>query len=177
MEINLETLGISKEEITQRIVDQMCEQFTGGRYLGDEFHDSGISDRLDKMVEETIGQKVKALFDENVAPRLNQYIEEISLQKTNEWGEKIGEPVTFIEYLTDQAQFYLIETVDRDGKPTKNKRDSQSRVAYLIDCYLQFSIESAMKEALKSVNSTIVDGLKKTVSKKLDEVNQQLSRK
>ena len=85
----LEALGLTKEDVLDRLVKTI---------LGD-FQDPGefepnvtFRDQVEKTVMAAVIAKIQALFDEHVRPKVGEMIEEISLQRTNEWGEKQGKP-------------------------------------------------------------------------------------
>lgn len=173
MSIDFESLGFSREELQQRVVDQLCElAWNGGDYTGETLQKAILL-----KVKEQINATVNALADQHVLPRVTELIEGMVLQETNGWGEKTGKPVTFIEYLVARAEAYMTEKVDSDGKG-KGKADSQSsywsgkqaRMSYMIEKHLHYSIETAMKDALKIVNGSIATGIEKTVKMKLEEV-------
>jgi hypothetical protein len=83
--------------------------------------------------------------------------------------------MTFIEYLVARAEAYLREDVNFDGK-SKDEHSgyswskSQTRIVWLVNKHLQYSIESAMKDAVKTINDAVTEGLEKTVKVKLEEI-------
>jgi hypothetical protein len=102
-------------------------------------------------------------------------IDNLVLQKTNSWGEKVGKSVTFVEYLIEQAHGYMTEKVDSSGKTKEESggysfSGTQTRVAHMIHRHLHFNIETAMKEALATANGSIIKGLEETVKLKLAEI-------
>lgn len=69
--------------------------------------------------------------------------------------------------------------MNHDGK-TKSQSDSyswegeQTRVTHMVQQYLHYTIETAMKKALQNANSQIVKGLEETCKLKLAEISSQL---
>lgn len=181
--INLEALGFTKEELQRRVIDQIVEQMM---HEPDEDEDGGTFIRrsdfrqaLDKQIKSHIDATVGRLAEQHVLPNVSKYIENLSLVETNAWGEKTKEPVTFIEYLVKRAETYLTEKVDNDGKSKDEAggyswSGKQSRVTYLINRHLQYSIETAMKDAVAKANAILVVGLQETAKLKLAEIAQQL---
>lgn len=179
MEISLETLGIDQEELTNRLVDRLCDRLVsviGVDEDGDEWcQESPIGERLRKETQRIVDEKVAALANEHVLPKIHEYVDNICLQETNKWGEAKGEKLTFIEYLTRKAEAYLVEDVDYQGK-TKNESGSYTwkahttRIASLVHKHLQFSIERAMKEAVGAANSQIAGGIQQAVGLALQEI-------
>jgi hypothetical protein len=179
MKFDLSALGITQEELQQRVVDKIAEAVL--RYETDDENgdpvwvESDMKRTMDKLVRERINAEVQRLADAHVLPKVTQMIETITLQQTNKWGEKTGEPVTFIEYLVQRADFYMNESVDFQGK-AKGQGDSyswkgaQTRLTHLVHEHLHYSIEAAMKDAIKSVNAAIVPALAETARLKLAQL-------
>lgn len=164
------TLGLSPEELQDRIIERAVSallETTEYDEDGDTFSDhSPLAKRLQKSVKETIDAKIAEIAEKHILPNVSSYIENVQLQKTNQWGEAQGKPVTFIEYLAQRAEAYMVEEVSHDGK-TKGEsgyggfRAYGTRIAYMIDRHLQYSIHFAMESALKNANATMANGLAK----------------
>ena len=110
--ITFEALGITKEELTGKLIDRLVEEFKtdivwdeDGRAHG---RASDISKQITQKIAEQIQESVKRLGDTHVVPRVNEIIEGLVIQKTNEWGEKKGAPVSFIEYLIKCIHMHYI---------------------------------------------------------------------
>lgn len=180
--ISLSSLGLTEETLADRVVDKIAGTLLESLQYdeeGGEWHgDSKFAQRLSTQVANRLNKIVDDLAEKHVIPRAAEMIESLVLQKTNQWGEKLGEPVTFVEYLTQRAEHWMREEVSFDGK-TKGQ-DSFSwkkfgtRVEYMIDKHLQYSIDRAMREAVGVANQTIVGGLKDAVNIKLGEIAIQL---
>lgn len=181
---SLEALGITKDELIERIVDKATSDLlTSVSYNYDtdeEFKtQSTLAKQLDKKIKEHIDAKVTELADKHILPRVTEMIENITIAKTNNWGEKTGEKYTFIEYLTKCAENYMTAEVNYEGK-TKDQSGGYSwsksgtRVALMIDKHLHYSIETAMKNALAQANSTIATGLQGAVKIALQNATEKL---
>lgn len=179
----LEMLGITKEELESRIVNRaVSELLTGIGYDedGDEYPTrSSMAKKLNDLMVKRVDEKVVELADKHVLPKLDKFIETLTLQQTNKWGEKKGKKVTFIEYLVSRAEHYMVEEVNSNGK-TKSEGDSYSwrkagtRISYAVDHHMQYSIENAMKKAIDGGNAILTDGIMAAVKIKLDEVSEKL---
>ena len=183
--MNLADLGFTKEELQERVVEQCCRLVLEGTFAdeeGGEFtDDSKFAKTLKERVKQQIDDTINALAEKHVLPNVSAYIENLTLQQTTKWGEKQGEPVTFIEYLTQRAEAYMQEQVNYEGKSKEECSSSgwswkgtQTRLAHLIDKHLHYSIENAMKGALSIVTSNISKGIEETVRLKLSELSAQL---
>lgn len=184
MELTLEALGLSKEKLQELVIARAADRLLRWEVLEDGVTeppvDSKLANRLEKFIAKRIDEKVAELVDKHVLPNVAAHIETLTLTETNRWGEKVGKPMTFIEYLVARADAYMREEVDYEGK-AKDERDSfsstrgtQTRIAHMIHRHLHYSIESAMKEALANANSSIVAGLAETVKLKLNEISNKL---
>lgn len=183
-EISLDALGLDQDKLAEKLVDRLAQNMLtsiGYDEDGDDwFGTSQFASKLNNMVKARLDQVVTELADKHVLPRVNEMVEGLVLQQTNTWGEKVGKPVTFIEYLTQRADAYMQEEVDFDGK-TKGERGGYSwskrstRVAYMIDRHLHYSIENAMKAALANVNNSVATGLEEATKTAIREVTSKLT--
>ncbi len=176
--LDIEQLGFTKEELQQRVVDQICEQLLTSTYTNEDGDESpaasqfqrAISSAVKKQTDETIN----ALAERHLLPKVANQIETIVLEETNRWGEKKGNPVSFIEYLTQRAEAYIQEKVDSDGKTEKentyNWSGKQTRITHLIHSHLHYSIKTAMEEALKVGIGEVAKGIHETARLKLNEI-------
>lgn len=168
----LEALGLTKDELADRIIDRAVTQLLQATAEDEDGYEYGVpstfATKIDKVIREKIDAAVVKAGDEQIAPRITAIVNGAVLQKTNEWGERRGEPVTFTEYLVQRAEAYMTEPVSYDGTP-KSASDSYSwrasgtRVVHMIDQHLRHHIEQAMKKALEQANSTIATGLNDAV--------------
>jgi hypothetical protein len=184
MNITLDSLGISKEAIEQKLIEHLAQELlTEIEYDYDDDSEyrarSQLAKKLDALVKQHIDATINALAKKHILPNVAGYIENMTLQTTNQWGEKKGSPVTFIEYLTQRAEDYMQEKVSFDGKSKAESsgyswNGTQTRITHLVHQHLHYSIETAMKQALQIATSGIATGLQETVKTKLAEVSQKL---
>lgn len=186
MNLDLQALGFTQEELQQRVVDQLCERLTKTVSVDDEggehWRDSDVARKLNEAVIKRVDAAIEQIAAKHVLPNVSTFLEGFCLQATNSWGEKTGQPITFIEYLVKRAEHYITEKVNYDGKAKDEDRYSssswhgtQTRIAFMINSHLQYSIETAMKKALAEANGHIVKGLEETVKIKLKEVSDALT--
>jgi hypothetical protein len=177
MEITLESLGLSQEEIIDRVVGRIADSLLGA-WIGDGDDESIVQSKFAKILEKKVLERINLAVEEiagrHVLPNVAAYVETLCLQETNKWGEKKGSQVTFVEYLVDRAEKWLREEVDYQGK-TKDSdsfswKASGTRVAYMIHEHLQYSIKTAMEQALKEANASIASGITDAVKIKLAEI-------
>lgn len=179
MNITLESLGFTKEDLQERVIDQLCSSLMSGKTYdedgNEEYNDSQFKKKLEERLKTHINERINAIAEAHVLPNVTQYIENLTLQETTKWGEKTGQPVTFIEYLVQRAHAYIQEEVDYNGKSKSegdsyNWRKNTTRIAYLINAHLQYNISVAMKNALDDANKSIVGGIEKAVKIQLEQI-------
>ena len=167
----LESLGISPEELGQRIVDQAVETLLRSTGFNPDTEEETryesrfkreIQDRIQKAVDEKIG----ALAAAHLIPRVGELIESADMQKTNGYGEKKGDPMTFKEYIAHRADVYMTEDVDINGK-ARHEGDSYQwrscgpRLTVLMRNYIRDTMETAAKAAVTDVNKVIAKNIEK----------------
>jgi hypothetical protein len=106
-------------------------------------------------------------------------LDTLLLIPTNQWGERKGQPETFLEYATRRAEAFLSEKVNHEGKTQSEANGyswsaSTTRVVHLANQHLKYAIEGAMKAALTDVNSKIAGGIEAAVKQTLADVQQRL---
>ena len=182
MEITLESLGLSKEEIQSRVIDQIVRSALTSVSWDEDGNDVAISSRFASTIEDAcrarIDQKIEELGELYVLPNVDRYVETLTLQETNRWGEKKGSSVTFVEYMVERAEAYMTEPVNYEGKTQEQAgygwSKSQSRISHLIHQHLHYSIEAAIKKMLQNANASIVGGLEVALKAKLEELQKAI---
>jgi hypothetical protein len=187
MELNLEALGITKEEVQNRVIDRLVEHALDDSYLdwddesGDEPSErkrpSKFAAKLHDKVQERVDAAVAEIAEKHILPNAAQYIENVTFQPTNRWGEKQEKAKTFREYLAERAENYLTEPVDFDGQTEAERRrngasfsKAQTRITSMVHKHLHYEIERIMKEAVQTANSAIAKGIQESVKIKLEEI-------
>jgi hypothetical protein len=176
----LETIGLSKEELADRVVTRTVEQLLSqGCYSDYEPAPSKFQKQLEKQIRRGIDKGVRKIGEEHVHPRVEELIRSTTLQQHNRWGEPRGEPQTFIEYLVSRADAYFTEQVDFEGKTKGEARGyswsaKTTRVVYLIEKHLQYSIKKAMDEVLEDASKLLQDGLEGGIKTALGDLQKRL---
>lgn len=180
----MKALGLTEEQIIDKLITKMSSDLLDGG-LDEEADDEFASRvraktmrKLNEQIERQITATVTKIGDEEIAPRVEDLIRGFELQATTTWGEKKGTPISFTEYLVQRAAAYVQEPVDHHGK---NKAESSSsyftgsstRIAYMIDKHLQYSIQQAIQQAVADLNTSVAKGLHKSV---LDAINSVTSK-
>ena len=183
--LDLESIGFSRQELQDRVVTKMAANLLSGTPLDMGFdidadeaakcssYTSSMRTDLQVFIHRVINDKVEEIAVREVVPKVGALVDGAVLQETNKYGEEKGQPKTFIEYIVDRADAYMMTLVDRDG----NERDpkgynsvKQTRLTFLISKHLQEDIETAMKEAMKVGISSVVKAIHETVRIQLNTI-------
>lgn len=173
----LEELGLTEQDVLNKLVDRLVDRFSGG----DDEVTTSFGNKLDAAVRGQIDKRIDAALSKHVLPKIKTMIDDVCLQETNQWGEKRGKKLTFIEYLTQRADSYIREPVNYNGKPqgedSYNWKQSGTRISYMIHEHLQYAISRAMTDALGNVNSSVRKGLEEAVKVALANIKVKVDTK
>jgi len=181
--LSFESLGISKEELIEKLLNRLVEEFSTEVFWdeeGDRVHKpNNIARKVRDEITSHLDATVRRLAEEHVLPRVTEIVEGLVIQNTNSWGEKVGKPTTFIEYLIARADAYMREDVDLNGKAKAESggyswQKSTTRITHLVNAHLKYSIDAAMTKALETANKGIVGGLEAAVKHALAEAQAKL---
>lgn len=178
--ITLESLGLSREEITERLIDQLADQFTSKYSVDEDGEDvfSGASDfskELRRNVKERIDKILDDIAERVLMPQIQQRIEDLVINNTNAYGEKVGESRTLTEYLVERCNAFLTEKVDSNGRTdSASWGNKQPRIMYLVADHLRYAIEQTIKELTKDANQILGKSIEQTVKEKLAEMTKSI---
>lgn len=189
MEISLESLGLTVEQMQARLIEAMIDRFLSST-VSDENGDpvivvSRFREQIQRAIVEQVDATVARLCEPVLSKNIDAYLADYRIQSTNNYGEPKREPETIAEYVTRRGREYLMEGVDYQGLSKEDKkrkgsstwgdhRDKTTRVAFLIDQRLNDEIETAMKAALADANKAITDGLKSAVIFELNKLTAKM---
>ncbi len=170
----LEALGISKEALTERIIESAVDQLlssTGFDPENDEEvrYESRFKREIEARVQKAVDAKIATLAQDHVLPRVGEMIEAADMRRTNNYGEAKGPSMTFKEYIAHRAQVYMTEDVDYHGQSkadleaknesTYNWRNCGPRLTVLMRNYIRDSLEIQAKAAVADVNKVIAKNI------------------
>lgn len=178
MELSLESLGLTVEQLRQMVVDKLCDRLatsfevdteTGQECPVDSPLVSQMTRRLQERLREQVDASVERLAGECVLPKVVEMVEKACLTKTNQWGEKVAETVTFREYLVARFEKWLEEKVDYEGKTkTGYNEGRQTRIAWAIDKHLQYTLQHLIERTLQEAGTAVVSGVVETCKTQLE---------
>lgn len=166
----LEALGISPEELGNRIVDQCVESLlnsTGFNPDTDEEvrYESRFKREIEARIQKAVDEKIAALAAVHLIPRVGAMIESANMRQTNKYGEPKGEAMTFKEYIAHRAEVYMSENVDASGKSKEESGDAYNwryvgpRLTVLMRGYIRDTLEHHAKAAITDVNKAIAKNI------------------
>ncbi len=179
MALDLVELGLTKEELQDRVVAKMCDELRRTWYQDEDGASVGDSPLYKALVKETqvrLNLAIKELADKHIAPKLENLIGQFTLQATNTWGEKKGQPISFTEYLVNRAETYMTDLVDCHGNTVRgcSSAPKQPRLVYLINHTLQHHINIAIKEIIGDANKTLAKALAESCKLELTNMAEKL---
>ena len=186
MEFTCEQIGMDQAELQERVVQGLVEKILGENRNNDcdedgEYYPRGrVMKEVNALIEAAIKTSVEKIGDEHVYPMADKLITDHIFQKTTTWGEKKGEPLTFVEYLVKRAEEYLAEDVDEKGHSHRelqsnaySQRDWKSvgsRLVTMVDKTLTEKMRESMNAAAEDINITLAECLADTAKTKLREI-------
>lgn len=166
----LEALGISPEALGERIVDQAVDVLLSTTGFDPDTeqetrYESRFKKAIEDRIQKSVDEKIAALAEVHLVPRVGELIEKANMMQTNRYGEPKGEPMTFKEYIAYRAENYMSEDVDYHGKSRSegdyNWRSCGPRLTVLMRNYIKDSMEAAAKSAVTDINNVIAKNIEK----------------
>lgn len=171
---SLEALGISVESLEERIVDQAVEALLNATGYDPENdhevrYESRFKREIEKRIQDAVDAKISALANEHLVPKVGEMIESLTFQKTNNYGEPKGEPLTFTEYIASRAEVYMSEKVDSQGRGKEecgsyDFRPNGPRLTVLMKLYIQEHLNACAKAAVTDINKVIAQNIQKAAT-------------
>lgn len=166
----LEALGISTEELGQRIVDQAVETLLSSTGFNPDTeeetrYESRFKREIEARIQKAVDEKIAALAAVHLIPRVGEMIEKADMRQTNRYGEAKSPPMTFKEYIAHRAETYMSEDVNYHGKSKAEEGDSYNwrsegpRLTVLMRGYIRDTLEKHAKAAVTDVNKVIAKNL------------------
>ncbi len=172
----LEALGVSAEDLAERIIDQAVHALLYSTGFNPETeeevtYENKFKKAIEAKIQQTVDLKIAAIASEHILPRVGEMIEKANMRKTNRYGEPQTPSMTFKEYIAHRAESYMTEDVNYFGESkadleeknesTYNWRSSGPRLSVLMKLYIKDSMEKAAKTAVTDVNAVIAKNIEK----------------
>lgn len=171
----LQSLGISPEELGNRIVDQAVEQLLSATGFDpdseqERSYETKFKREIQKRIQDAVDAKIASLAAEHLIPRVGELIEQADMRKTSSYGEPKGPSQTFKEYIAHRAETYMSEDVNFNGVSKAEAeakgdgygwRNCGPRLTVLMRMYIHDVLEKHAKAAVTDVNAVIAKGMQK----------------
>ena len=175
--MDLKALGITKEDLIDRIVTNAVKKVFDEQAFGDRI-DTDMKRRVDQAVERIATNIIDKHVAAAIGSDFKKVVSEMVFQKTNQWGEPKGEGMSLKEMTIARMDAWLNEGLDYNGRPKSGSdyswKASTTRLGKAIDDYFHYHMDTAMKAILSEANNKHVDGIKTVVGIKLDEIKKTL---
>lgn len=186
-ELTIESLGLTKDDLADRVVARIVDNFLSDTVSDEDGEsyprNSEWHQKIENAVLEAIDGKVAEIATKHIEPAIGALIDAVTFQETSRYGEPKAPAMTFKEFLEHKANTYFTEPVNFDGKSQKECSSytsfspSATRVVYLIQKHLHYTIENTMKGALVEANRKIVEGIEEAVKIQCADIAKRLSAK
>lgn len=148
--IPFEALGISRDELINKIVDAAVEDLLSSVSTDDEGNSYKMSSRLredfNTELTKRISSTVSGLVDSLVTP---EYIRTTTFPRYSKYGEKKGDPLTFKEFVEQCVNKILDSRIDDSGKILEPGSYGYDRGKHFMSGLVEKTIERELREAIQ----------------------------
>jgi hypothetical protein len=152
--------------------------------------ESFMSDEIQTQITQRIVKGIEDVQIKNIEKRINESLSELTTRlesklddKVNEvtenllnrnitiydkWGDKVKENVNIMEMFKQKMDNFLTEKVNDSGK-AGGYDAKQTRIDYLVNKNIGFSMERKINEASKQVSQKIEEYVNKTLKEQIGE--------
>ena len=176
----LEQIGITKDELINRIVDRALGITAGYEQTGEEsWQEIPFSSVVDEKIEKSIGNLIdsmKSKIQTQIDIIMLKKIEEVfkaPFQPVDRWGDKKGEVTTIKDMIANEAQDFWAQKVDEDGrrydgygsKLTMAQYHAKKVIKEFYDSQLKIEVDKMVKDFRSKIPETIGQEMAKSVTK------------
>lgn len=163
--------GSTKIEIDIPLPDaQMVAESMAQAALRSGSYDTRPEGALRRMAEE----RLRSLIDEAVTTKAAGVIEEIMarpLQRTDSYGQPVGEPVSLAAVIADRVENWATERVDQDGKlEGKNNRFGavfSTRLEHMVRDLASGDLKRAVDKEVTAIRDQLKAGASAAIAKQI----------
>lgn len=155
MNISLESIGITREEILSLAASKLVDQIT----QGDECAAASVEHEAQKQIQEI----VKSHAAKKVEAVLSAHMDEILKKEfvpVNLWGEPTAKPTTIREQLEVRARDYWSTKVDSSGNPG-DYYSNKTRAEWLFGKLVATEFSNAVAQNVTNIVGALKDALTK----------------
>lgn len=171
-----ETLGVTKEQLLNLVVNNITNEVISESNITHE----KIIDQLQIMAIQRVDESLLKICEDYVFPFVEDMVKQITIERTNSFGELKGEPMTLTEYMVEITSNYIFESIDSAGRPKSHREyrhdvKNATRLEYIIDKYQATMIENSIKDALKDMGPILSTRLSQSVKESLEKLINSIS--
>lgn len=152
--------------------------------------ESFMSDEIQSQISEKIVNKIESQQIKNIEKRISESLEGLVAkleskldEKVNEvtedllnrnitiydkWGDKVKENVNIMDMFKQKMDNFLTEKVNSSGE-SKGYDRNQTRIDYLVNKNIGYSMERKVSEAAREVSKKIEEYVNKTLKEQIGE--------
>ena len=173
----LEQLGITKEELIDRITEKALGLTADTRAYPDHngepvWEEIPFSSVIDTKINGVIDAAIKGMsakIEERVSELITAKVDTVlcaPFQRVDRWGTAIGSPTTIKDLIADKTESYWKETVDRNGKTDGYDRKPRHEwySEKVMDEYYRKELEVEVKKLAEAMKKAIPDTISKEIS-------------
>ncbi|MBK3776333.1 hypothetical protein GAY31_19625 [Azospirillum brasilense] len=127
---------------------------------------------LRDAVKSAAERAIEKQIDEAIQPVLNDLLSTVTLTKTNEWGEKKGEPMTIREFAAKTVMDSLNELVDYQGKPitdSYSRSSAKRRYVHIVEQMCSAEVRQEVAKAATSLKANVGQAFGELVKNALND--------
>ena len=129
------------------VVNRAVENFVGSAWSPTE-----LGRRVQAAVSEKVTERLNVVLEEAVAALLSKPI-----QKFDTLGNPVGVPTAVEDIIRDGATLFLSETVDRQGRATRDAYgDTKTRLAHIVEEKIVAGLRKEMEAEASKVRAELI---------------------
>jgi len=171
----LEQIGITSDELIERIVDKALGMTADYKQTGEEtWSEIPFSKVVDAKITAAIGsliEKMSPIIETRIEDILEAEAQKIFLnpfQRVNKFGEAVGGPTTIKDIIADSAVTYWTTIVGADGKPNPSYGDRMERAEFYAKKVMTEHYEKELVSVVRDMAKNLKDKIPATIS---DEIS------
>ena len=147
------------DEIVSQIGDKIVEKYESSQMEAIESKITDALSKVDSKIQETIDKKVNEIAENLLNRNITIY---------DKWGDVKKENVNIMDMFKQKMDNFLSERVYENGKTNGYGRE-QTRIDYLVNKNITYSMERKVNEAAAQVSKKIEEYVNKTLKQQIGE--------
>lgn len=126
-----------------------------------------LTQRIEEAMKAVVITKIDQIIDAQLEKMLNQ-----TIQPVNIWGDKVGEPTTIANALSDRAKEFWNTKVDKNGKVVTDSwaaREAKTRAEYMLGKIVTDEFAALVKTHAAEILSVMKERLRADAHAAIDK--------